>query len=63
MTKEKALLGVLASIAAGTIIGLFLSPNKNIQLLKRSSHGNMNTKFDELLKTISTKLQHIEAAV
>lgn len=69
MTKGKAILGVLASIAAGTVIGLFLWPNKNSKLLKGSVHqnginaGKAETKFDELLRIISAKLKHMEATV
>jgi gas vesicle protein len=67
MTTGKALLGVLAGIAAGTVIGIFLAPDKGDKLRKNISrksedlaeaiNDKIDEKFEELLKTISGKVK------
>ena len=63
MTTGKTLLGVLAGIAAGTVIGILLAPDKGDRLRKNISkksedlaeaiNDKIDEKFEELLKTIS----------
>jgi gas vesicle protein len=67
MTTGKAILGLLAGIAAGTVIGVLLSPDKGDRLRKnisKKSEGladaineKIDEKFDELLKTVSGKVK------
>ena len=67
MTTSKALLGVLAGIAAGTVIGIFLAPDKADRLRKNISkksgdladaiNEKIDEKFQELLKTMSGKVK------
>ena len=67
MTTGKALLGVLAGIAAGAAIGLLLAPDKGDRLRKNISkksedladaiNDKIDEKFEELLKTISGKVK------
>lgn len=67
MTTGKAIIGVLAGVAAGTVIGILLAPNKNDKLRKNISRKSedladainekIDEKFEELLKTISGKVK------
>jgi gas vesicle protein len=67
MTTGKALLGVLAGIAAGTVIGIFLAPDKGDKLRKNISkksedladaiNEKIDEKFEELLKTMSGRVK------
>jgi gas vesicle protein len=62
MTTRKALLGVLAGIAAGTVIGIMLAPPKSGRLRKIISrksevladtiNDKIDEKFEELLKNV-----------
>jgi len=67
MTTGKALLGVLAGIAAGTVIGILLAPDKGGRLRKNISkksedlaeaiNDKIDGKFEELLKSISGEVK------
>ena len=67
MTTGKAIIGVLTGVAAGTVIGILLAPNKNDKLRKNISRKSedladainekIDEKFEELLKTISGKVK------
>ncbi len=67
MTTGKALLGLLAGIAAGTVIGILLAPDKGDKLRKNISrkseylaeaiNDKIDEKFEELLNTISGKVK------
>ncbi|MEO5603841.1 MAG: YtxH domain-containing protein [Cyclobacteriaceae bacterium] len=67
MTTGKAILGVVAGIAAGAVIGVLLSPDKGDRLRKNISkkskdladaiNKKIGEKFNELLKTISGKVK------
>lgn len=71
MTTSKALLGVLAGIAAGTVIGIFLAPGKSDRLRKNISkkggdladaiNEKIDEKFEELLNAISVKIKKAKA--
>lgn len=71
MTTGKALLGVLAGIAAGTVIGILLAPDKGDKLRKNISkksedladaiNEKIDEKFGELLKTMSGKVKNAKA--
>lgn len=72
MTTSKALLGILAGIAAGTVIGILVAPEKGDKLRKNISRKSedladainekIDEKFEELLKTISGKVKKAKAA-
>jgi gas vesicle protein len=67
MTTGKALLGVLAGLAAGAVIGILVAPDKGDRLRKNISKKSedladaidekIDEKFNELLKTISGKVK------
>ena len=67
MTTGKALLGVLAGIAAGTVIGMMLTPKKGGRMRKIISrksedladaiNDKIDAKFEELLNKISGKVK------
>ena len=67
MTTSKALLGVLAGLAAGTVIGMMLAPTKGGRLRKIISrksedladaiNDKIDEKFDELLKNVSGRIK------
>jgi len=67
MTTGKALLGVLAGIAAGTVIGIILAPAKSGRLRKIISrksedladaiNDKIDEKFEELLKNVSGRVK------
>jgi gas vesicle protein len=67
MSTGKALLGVLAGMAAGTVIGILLAPDKADKLRKNISrksedladaiNDKIDEKFEELLGTISGKVK------
>ena len=71
MTTGKALLGVLAGIAAGTVIGIMLAPGKSSRLRKIISrksedladaiNDKIDEKFEELLKNVSGKVKKTKA--
>lgn len=72
MTTGKALLGVLAGIAAGAVMGMLIAPDrdkvrKNIfkksEDLGEAINDKIDAKFEELLKTISGKVKKAESAV
>jgi gas vesicle protein len=67
MTTGKAILGVLAGLAAGAAIGMLLAPNKGERSrknLRRKSedlaeaiNDKIDEKFKDLLQTISGKVK------
>jgi gas vesicle protein len=71
MTTRKALLGVLAGIAAGTVIGIMLAPPKSGRLRKIISrksevladtiNDKIDEKFEELLKNVSGRVKKTKA--
>jgi gas vesicle protein len=67
MTTGKALLAVLAGVAAGTALGLLLAPKgseskkKIIRIggeLGQALNEKIDERFDELLKSIAGKVKH-----
>jgi gas vesicle protein len=67
MTTGKALLGVLAGIATGAVIGILLAPDKADRSRKNISkksedladaiNEKIDEKFEALLKTLSGKVK------
>lgn len=67
MTTGKALLGVLAGMAAGAIIGILIAPDKGDKFRKNISkkseglaeaiNDKIDEKFEELLKTIPGRVK------
>ncbi|HEU5290440.1 MAG TPA: YtxH domain-containing protein [Cyclobacteriaceae bacterium] len=65
MTTGKALLGVLAGIAAGTVIGMLLAPDKDDKTRKNirkkgedladAINEKIDEKFENLLNSISSR--------
>lgn len=67
MNTGKAILGILAGVAAGAVIGILIAPSKSDRLKKNISRKSedladainekIDEKFEELLKTISGKVK------
>ena len=72
MTTGKAFLGILAGVAAGTIIGILLAPDKGDRLLKSTSDKSedladainvkIDKRFEDLLKNVSGKVMKLKKA-
>lgn len=62
MNKEKLLLGALAGLAAGAILGILLAPKKGRtmrkNLIRKGEYlaGTAKDKVDEFLHNVSEKL-------
>ena len=67
MTKGKILLGVLAGIAAGTVIGMLVAPQKGDRArriisrkgedLADAINDKIEEKFEQFLNTVSGKVK------
>jgi len=67
MNSGKALLGVMAGIAAGAVIGVLFAPEKGTDSRKSLSkkgedlanalNQKIDTKFDELMEAVSGKVK------
>lgn len=67
MTTSKAILGILAGIATGAVIGVFLAPEKGDKLRRNISrksedladaiNDKIDEKFEELLQNISGRVK------
>lgn len=67
MSSGKALLGVMAGIAAGAVLGVLFAPEKGINSRKNISkkgedlanalNQKIEEKFDELMGTITGKMK------
>jgi len=66
MSSGKILLGVLAGVAAGALLGVLFAPDKGWNTRKRISkkaddYADLLTeKFNEFLDTISEKIEQIK---
>lgn len=70
MTNGKAVLAVLAGVAAGAAMGMLFAPDKGsdtrqkiakkIEDLAEALSGKIDAKFDELLSTITGKVKATE---
>jgi gas vesicle protein len=66
MSSGKILLGVLAGVAAGALLGVLFAPDKGWNTRKRISKkaddymDGLREKFDEFLDTISVKLDEVK---
>ena len=69
MTTSKAVLGILAGIAAGAVIGVLLAPDKGDRLKKNITRKSqdladainekIDEKFNELLTSIPGKVKNV----
>ena len=69
MSSGKILLGVLAGVAAGALLGVLFAPDKGWNTRKRISKKadayveGLKDKFSEFLETISGKLEEVKEEV
>jgi gas vesicle protein len=69
MSSGKVLLGVLAGVAAGALLGVLFAPDKGWNTRKRISKkadeyvDGLREKFDEFLDTISVKMDEVKDEV
>ena len=69
MSSGKILLGVLAGVAAGALLGVLFAPDKGWNTRKRISKkaddymDGLREKFDEFIDTISTKMEEVKDEV
>ena len=69
MSSGKILLGVLAGVAAGALLGVLFAPDKGWNTRKRISKkadeymDGLREKFDEFLDTISVKMDEVKDEV
>jgi gas vesicle protein len=69
MSSGKVLLGVLAGVAAGALIGILFAPDTGWNTRKRISKkadayiDDLKDKFSEFLETISEKIEEAKGEV
>ena len=69
MSSGKILLGVLAGVAAGALLGVLFAPDKGWNTRKRISKKaddyveDLKDKFSEFLETISEKIEEAKEEV
>lgn len=66
-TGSKVILGVLAGVAAGAVLGILFAPDKGEETRKKISKGskeaadNLKQKFGDLVDTVVDKLDTVKA--
>jgi gas vesicle protein len=69
MSKEKVLLGLLAGVTAGALLGVLFAPEKgsvtrkNLEKTVDEYADVMTGKFNEFIDTISEKIQEVKEEV
>jgi gas vesicle protein len=69
MSSGKVLLGVLAGVAAGALLGVLFAPDKGWNTRKRISKkaddymDGLREKFEEFLDTLSVKVEDVKDQV
>ncbi|HMG15130.1 MAG TPA: YtxH domain-containing protein [Saprospiraceae bacterium] len=69
MSKGKVILGALAGLAAGAIIGILLAPDKGDNTRKKISKraedftDGMKSKLNEVIETVKVKLEAVKDEV
>lgn len=69
MNSGKVLLGVLAGVAVGAVLGILFAPDKGWNTRKRISKKgeelveDLKEKFDEFLESVSAKVDDVKEDV
>jgi len=65
MNSGKVFLGILAGLAAGTVLGLLFGPEKGSNAIKKIGENEddfideLNEKFDHFLEVMNKKIDHL----
>ena len=66
MSNGKVVLGVLAGVAAGAILGILLAPDKGIRTRKKiiakrdGTIDEIKERFEDFLESISDKVEEVK---
>ena len=65
MNTEKILIGILASITAGAVLGVLFAPDKGSNTRKKivdkgnAIAGNLESRYDNMKSEISKNIDHL----
>lgn len=65
MNSGKVFFGILAGLAAGSVLGLLFGPTKGSNAINKISENEddfmdeLDAKFDHFLETINKKIDHV----
>jgi gas vesicle protein len=69
MNSGKVVLGVLAGVAVGAVMGILFAPDKGSETRKKISRKSedavdeITEKFDELLESLNEKIDAVKAEI